>query len=257
MQENVKVKSCCIPVYYNELIRSIIPSYHLLKTIVTPSYSHHTFLYATASFVPPQMCCCPAPNPVLYYKVMTPQWLEDHASLSQLIAATPENLHFKINKRHSRLIKLPLFQRGELPIDDIIVTITVHLEDPPTSDSDFLPAICDGTVCNGFWISDSGNYPNQACTYMTIGSGLSFTSIASSLCGTPITYEHFPNTARLTFYPANKWGSFSIPPSGGYTTTGTFTRQLDLTKGLYLEVYGGDPKEEYKLMFMEVKVTKN
>ena len=257
MQENVKVKSCCIPVYYNELIRSIIPAYHLLKTIVTPSYSHHTFLYATASFVVPQMCCCPAPNPVLYYKVMTPQWLEDHASLSQLNAATPEMLHFKINKLHSRLIKLPLFQRDELPTDDIIVTITVHLEDPPTSDSDFLPAICDGTVCNGFWISDSGNYPNQACIYMTIGSGVTYTSIASTLCGAPITYQHFPNTARLTFYPANKWGSFSIPPSGGYTTAGTFTQQLDLTKGLYLEVYGTDPNEEYKLMFMEVKVTKN
>ena len=38
---------------------------------------------------------------------------------------------------------------------------------------------------------------------------------------------------------------------------GTFTRQLDLTKGLYLEVYGNDANEEYKLMFVEVKVTKN
>ena len=76
-------------------------------------------------------------------------------------------------------------------------------------------------------------------------------------CGAPITYQHFPNTAKLTFYPANKWGSFSIPPSGGYTTAGAFTRQLDLTKGLYLEVYGGDVNEEYKLMFMEVKVMKN
>ena len=36
-----------------------------------------------------------------------------------------------------------------------------------------------------------------------------------------------------------------------------FTRQLDLTKGLYLEVYGTDANEEYKLMFMQVKVTKN
>ena len=131
------------------------------------------YICTTASLIPLQTSCSSAPNPVLYYKVMTPQWLEDHASLSQLIAATPENLHFKVNKIQSRLIKLPLFQRGELPTDDIIVTITVHLEDPPTSDSDFLLAICDGTVCNGFWISDSGNYPNQACTYMTRGkSGL-------------------------------------------------------------------------------------
>ena len=76
---------------------------------------------------------------------MTPQWLEDHAGLGHLIASTPEMLHFKINTAHSRLLKVPLFQRGELPTDDVIVTITVHLEDPPTSDSDFLTAICDGT----------------------------------------------------------------------------------------------------------------
>ena len=77
------------------------------------------------------------------------------------------------------------------------------------------------------------------------------------VCGAPITYQHFPNTVTLTFYPVNKWVSFSIPPSGGYTTAYTFTRQLDLTKGLYLEAYGDDLTEEYKLKFMEVKVTKN
>ena len=224
-----------------------------------PHSTPTTFLNTTASLIPLQVSCCPAPNPVLYYKVMTPQWLEDHASLSQLIASTPASLHFKLNKIFARLIKVPLFQRGELPTDDITVTITVHLEDPPTSDSDFLPAICDGTVCNGVYISDSRNYPNAACNYMTIESGVTYTSIVNTgRCGAPITYQHFPNTATLTFYPANKWGSFSIPSGGGYTTAGTFTRQLDLTKGLYLEVYGdNDPNEEYKLMFMEVKVTKN
>ena len=216
------------------------------------------YIRTIASLIPLQTSCCPAPNPVLYYKVMTPQWLEDHASLSHLIAATPENLHFKVNQAGARLIKVPMLQKGELPTDDIIVTITVHLEDPPTSDSDFLPAICDGTICNGIWISDSGNYPNNACDYLTIESGLTLTHIANTGgCGAPITYQHFSNTAKLTFYPINKWGSFSIPPSGGYTTAGTFTRQLDLTKGLYLEAYCDSANEQFKLQFMEVKVTKN
>ena len=166
--------------------------------------------------------------------------------------------HFKLTQNHARLIKVPLFQRGELPTDDILVTITVHLEDPPTSDSDFLAGISDGTVCNTLFISDKGNYPNTACNYVSMTSGVTYTSAKSAACcGAPITYQHFPNTAKLTIYPINKWGSFSIPPSGGYTTAGAFTKQLDLTKGLYLEAYGGDPKEEYKLMFMEVKVTKN
>ena len=166
-------------------------------------------------------------------------------------------LHFKINQANHRLIKVPLFQGGELPTDDI--TVTVHLQDPPTSDSDFLLAICDDAICYGVITLDSGNYPNVACNYVTINRGLTFSIIENrGGSGVPITYTAFPNTATLTFYPANKWSSFSIPPSGGYTTTFMFTKQLDLTKGLYLEAYGGDdPNEEYKLMFMEVKVTKN
>ena len=213
---------------------------------------------AVASLVSLQVGCCSAPNPVLYYKVMAPQWLEDHASLNHLITSTPVMLHFKINSPRPRLIKVPLFHRGELPTDDITVTITIHLEDPPTSDSDFLPTICDGTICNGVYISDSGNYPDNACNYLTINSGVTFTKISDSGgCGAPITYQYFPNTVTITFYPINKWASFRIPPSGGYTATGTFTKQLDLTKGLYLEVYGDSANEEYTLKFMEAKVIKN
>ena len=189
---------------------------------------------------------------------MTPQWLQDHASLNHLIAATPQMLHFKINQVRLRLIKVPLFQRGELPTDDITVTITVHLEDPPTSDSDFVTAICDGTICNGVIMLESRNYPKLACNYVTMNSGVTWTKLhGTEVCGASITYTSFPNTATITFYPINKWASFSIPPSGGYTTAGTFTQSLDLTKGLYLEAYGGDANEEYKLQFMEVKVMKN
>ena len=216
-------------------------------------------LKAVASPHPPQVGCCPATNPVLYYKVMTPQWLQDHATLNQLIAASPTSLHFRIKQTHARMIKVPLFQRGELPTDDIIVTITVHLEDPPTADSDFVTAICDGTICNGLYISDSGNYPNNACDYLKINSGVTATAftVLGNCGGIPITYTSYPNTATMTFYPIHKWASFSIPPSGGYTTAGTFTRQLDLTKGLYLETYCDGVNEQFKLQFIEVKVTKN
>ena len=171
---------------------------------------------------------------------MTPQWLEDHASLSQFNAATAALLHFKMTKGSARVIKVPLFQRGELPTNDISVSITLHLEDPPTADSDFLFSICDGTQCNGM-------------------SGITYTNEHKSPggCGASITFEHYPNTVTVTFYPANKWRSFSIPPSGGYTTAKTFTDQMDVANGLYVEAYGNNVNEQYKLMFMEVKVAKN
>ena len=190
--------------------------------------------------------------------MMTPQWLKHFATLSQVSAATPESLLFKMTQRDARIIRVNLFPSGEFPSGDIAVTITLHLEDPPTSDSDFLIGICDDTVCNGLWITDSGNYPNAACQYATMNSGTTYTNNHNSpTCGAPITYEHYPNTVTLTFYPVNKWGSFSIPPSGGYTTAGTFIKGLELSKGLYLEAYGNNVNEQYKLMFMEVKVIQN
>ena len=159
------------------------------------------------------MCYCASTNPLLYYKMMTPQWLQRFASLSQVSAATPESLHFKMNQLDARIIKVNLFSSGELPCDDIAVTITLHLEDPPTSDSDFLIGICDDTVCNGLWITDSGNYPNAACQYATMNSGTTYTNNHNSpTCGAPITYEHYiPKHCHTYILPFKHVGLLQHP----------------------------------------------
>ena len=80
-----------------------------------------------SSLVPPQVACYTATNPVLYYKLMTPQWLQDHATLSHLNASSPVSLHFTLGQDSARLIKVPLFLSGALPTDDIIVTIILRI----------------------------------------------------------------------------------------------------------------------------------
>ena len=124
-----------------------------------------------------------------------------------------------MTQNHVRLIKVPLFQRAELPTDDV-VTITVHLEDPPTSDSDLIPCCHMQWNCLQYFVHiRQRNYPNTACNYVSMNIEVTYISTNSAVrCGLPITYQHFPSTAKLTFYPVNKWGSFSILPSGGYTT---------------------------------------
>ena len=94
--------------------------------------SKHISHIAQCCCLPPQVCCCFTASPVLYYTVMTPQWLQDHANLSQLNAATPESLHFKVNQFGARLIQVPLFQSGELPPSDTLkmsgITATATVE---------------------------------------------------------------------------------------------------------------------------------
>ena len=100
---------------------------------------------------------------------MTSQWLQDHVSTT---SPQPLLSPCTVNQNYAQIIEVPLFQREELLSNDITVTITIHLEDPPAIDSDFFTAVCDDTVCTGMSISDSWNYLNNACTYVTMKCSL-------------------------------------------------------------------------------------
>ena len=165
---------------------------------------------------------------------MTSKWIQDHAAISGLVSATNAVMHLKLGAGHARLLRIPIFQRGQVPDVNIVVYIKVHLRDPPTSDSDSLIGICDGTVCNAIFVLDRGNYPNNACNYGSFNSGPTYTNsqFASNCGGVPITYTTFPNAVTLTFYPSEQLGTFHIIPDGGYTTVGSFTKKLDLTRGV-------------------------
>ena len=190
---------------------------------------------------------------------MTSKWIQDHAAISGLVSANNAVMHFKVGVNHARLLRIPIFQRGQVPEEDIVVYIKVHLRDPPTSDSDLLIGICDGTVCNAIFVSDRGNYRNNACNYGSFNSGPIYTGsqFLGNCGGIPITYTTYPNEVTLTFYPNEQLGTFHIIPDGGYTTVGSFTKKLDLTQGLFLEMYGDDVNERYLLQYMQVEIKAN
>ena len=190
---------------------------------------------------------------------MTPKWIQDHADISGLVSATNAVMHLKPPVSNARLLRIPIFQRGQVPEEDIVVYIKVYLRNPPTSDSDAGIGICDGTVCNAIYVSDRGDYPNNACRFHTYRSGLKRTnSTESATCGgIPITYTTYPNAVTLTFYPSEQLGTFHIIPDGGYTTVGSFTQKLDLTQGLFLEMYSGGAHEQYLLQYMQVEIKAN
>ena len=190
---------------------------------------------------------------------MTSKWIQDHAAISGLVSANSTVMHFKVGATLGRLLRIPIFQRGQVPEEDIVVYIKVYLRDPPTSDSDPLIGICDGTVCNAIIVLDSSNYPKTACQYGSFNSGPIYTSyqFVNNCGGIPITYTTYPNEVTLTFYPSEQLGTFHIIPDGGYTTVGSFTKKLDLTQGLFLEMYGDHANEQYLLQYMQVEIKAN
>ena len=99
-------------------------------------------LKAVASPHPPQVGCCPATNPVLYYKVMTPQWLQDHATLNHLIAASPTSLHFRPSQQYARLISCHCSREGTphmTPLSPLPHTLKTH---PQQIQTFTLPSVC-------------------------------------------------------------------------------------------------------------------
>ena len=192
--------------------------------------------------------CAAKVGPLLYHKLLTPKYIQDHAAINHLVSASNAALHFKVGVANGRLLRIPIFQKGEVPTDNIAVYVKIYLRNPPTPDSDPLFAICDGTICNGIAVMDGGNYPH-ACNYQSFKSGPQFTDLQFSLTGNcggiPITYTTYPNEVSLTFYPSEQLGSFHIVPHGGYTTVASFPRKLDLTQGLFLELYSTDVNEQY------------
>ena len=190
---------------------------------------------------------------------MTSKWIQDHATIRGLVSANGTVMRFKPPVHHARLLRIPIFQKGQVPEEDIVVYIKVYLRDPPTSDNDPMFGISDGRISNLIVVSDEGNYPNKACWYHTSRSGPNLTnSTFSGTCGgVPITYTTYPNEVTLTFYPSEQLGTFHIIPDGGYTTVGSFTEKLDLTQGLFLEMYGDHANEQYLLQYMQVEIKAN
>ena len=203
--------------------------------------------------------CATNEGPLLYHKLMTPKWIQDHAAINHLASASSTLLHFKLGVTRGRILRVPIFQEGCVPKEDIVVYVKIYLRDPPTSDSDPLVSICDGTFCNGIFVSDRGNYPNNACNYGSFNSGPTYanTQFSGNCGGIPITYSTYPKEVTITFYPSEQLGTFHIIPHGGYTTAASFTRKLDLTQGLFLELYGDAAGEEYRLQYMQVEVKAN
>ena len=188
---------------------------------------------------------------------MNPDWLLDHASVTGLINTSSTLLHFRNPQDNKRLIRIPLFRKDELCTDDIAVKIKLYFQHPPTRDSDPIIMLCDKTTCNGNLIADVSNV-GLPCYFVSLTPGNTFTGTLGGTCGglTLVSYLS-PKEVIVTLRPKQQWGSFHITKGGGFTAAANFTTKLDVKQDLFVELYGHDEEEEYKLEYMEVEVTRN
>ena len=201
-------------------------------------------------------------SPILYYRLLTPNSLEDYTISSQVQSSTSTLLTFDPTGDRNILIRVPIC----ISQDNIVVSIKVYRlpNIPSTADSDFTVGICDGEGnCNGVFLTDFHNYASRPCYFRSSSNWLHIGSANTNLLScagrtTDIDQDELPEEMTLTFYPREQWGSYHAPINGGFTATTTFADRVSTTGGcFYLYVVANEGDELYQLQYMQVEVLKN
>ena len=132
------------------------------------------------------------------------------SNLRHLTSASDTALHFTsgTSGTRDRIISFPLDSLDTIPsraINNLTISIQMHVLQSPSVDNDPIVAVCDGTTCNGVFITDASHYPSLPCNYCTFSPATSLTDLnCTSTCNgesvTSTTHVH-PKTVTLAFIP--------------------------------------------------------
>ena len=105
---------------------------------------------------------------------------------------------------------------------------------------------------------DKGNYPALSPCFgneADINNKL-FTNLKSG-AGSLVASRKYSSEVRLQIRPKERWGSCHTEHDEGYTNIANYQRKLDLSQGLYLEMYRADPGERYRIKYIKVDIELN
>ena len=192
-----------------------------------------------------------------YHQLMTPVWLAKHATISRPYSVNRQYLELLPSSiAYSQRLQLQLVAPKILTTTDCIsVTITVAMDTKLADNSDHDPSfgVSDGKSFIGFLPPDKGNYNRSPCLSHEGDAGSVLTN--GVLGNAPVVKSRsYSSEVKLQIRPTEQWGSCHTEHDEGYTRIANYQRNLDLTNGLYLEIYGQDPGGKYRIKYMVVDV---
>ena len=144
-------------------------------------------------------------------------------------------------------IKIQLVAPDILTNTDCVGITVIVAFDTALATNDFDPriGISDGTHFNGFVVGD------PAYTRPMDGeSGRVFSNQVNA--GNLVNAPRYPGEIKMQFKPSDNWGSAY---DNVYTNIGNYQNSLDLTKGLYLEMYRDHVPEKYHIRYITVDMS--
>ena len=121
-----------------------------------------------------------------------------------------------------------------------------------SSDHDPRIGINDGTSFVGFSVLDIYNYNNVPPCFSvecTSTDGL-IHSRRNDRAGIRVSSWNYSSEITIQIKPNDQWGSYHTEHDEGHVKIGNYKHKLDMTKGLYLEMYRSHSGERYNLHYI-------
>ena len=141
----------------------------------------------------------------------------------------------------------------------VSVTMTIAMDTDWADNRDHDPffGISDGEKFIGFHVPDKGNYPAIPPCYLAeadnINNVLAKTTLNNAGTKSSLT-QGYSSEVKIQMKPCERWGSCHTEHDGGLVYISNYQRELDLTKGLYLDMYRNSPGETYHIEYITVSV---
>ena len=194
-----------------------------------------------------------------YYQLMTPDWLYKHSSITKPFTIYPKYLEILAGASNERLIQAELIAPNVLTAtDSVAVTLTIAMDTTLADGGDHDPTfgISDGNSFVGYFVVDKNNYASAVPCYIHEGDIIDniLHNRISDHTGKTVNSQHFSSVVTIQIKPNDQWGSCHTEHDDGYVRITNYQHKLNLTKGLYFEMYRNDIAEKYRIEYIVAEV---
>ena len=181
---------------------------------------------------------------------ITPRYAQDHATFISTVASINDTgIYFGTGSIGGKLLEVPLLPAGTFTRNEsITIQITASMDGGMLNsgrDRDPQVGITDGSTANLFVIHDITNYPGWAPCLHISASG----TLPKRFSTGPV-----PDQWVFLFKPAERFGACSSGLHGGYVNVGIFNNQLDLSRGIKLQLRQHETDEDYRYYYFLVEI---
>ena len=194
---------------------------------------------------------------------MSPKWLTKHATIYGSYAYKYNYLDILAGAAtYGHILRVPLVPPGVLPDHGECVSVTITIAMDPIwaniRDHDPIIGVSDGEKFIGFQaINPKTTTPCFKLEGDDVNNILVNRAADSSSKTLSSSSLSFSSELKIQIKPCENWGTCHTEDYNGFVFIANYHRDLDLTKGIFLDMYRHSASETYHIEYITVDVDKD